>query len=82
MTGNLSIQSYLYPSLLLLPVYNDTTNRTVFEGSYVGASSFAAWEDDTGQNRRMLEKPCRNCSISWAHPLKWTVSLAAKRKPP
>ena len=55
MTGNLSIQSYLYPSLLLLPVYNDTTNRTVFEGSYVGASSFAAWEDDTGQNRRMLE---------------------------
>ena len=55
MTGNLSIQSYLYPSLLLLPVYNDTTNRTVFEGSYVGASSFAAWEDDTGLNRRMLE---------------------------
>ena len=52
---NLSISSYLYPSLLLLPVYNDTTSRTVFEGSYVGASSFSAWEDDTGQNRRMLE---------------------------
>ena len=55
MTGNLSIQSSLYPSLYLLPTYNGTTNRTVFEGSYVGASSFAAWEDATGNNRRMLE---------------------------
>lgn len=33
MTGNLSIQSYLYPSMYLLPYYNSTTNRTVFEGS-------------------------------------------------
>lgn len=55
MTGNLSIQGYLYPSMYLLPYYNDTTNRTVFEGSYVGASSFASWEDSTGNNRRMLE---------------------------
>ena len=55
MTGNLSIQGYLYPSLYLLPTYNNTTNRTVFEGSYVGASSFASWEDSTGNNRRMLE---------------------------
>ncbi len=55
MTGNLNISGYLYPSMLLLPTYNDTTNRTVFEGSYVGASSFAAWEDSTGNNRRMLE---------------------------
>ncbi len=55
MTGNLTIQSYLYPSLYLIPTYNDTTNRTVFEGSYVGASSFAAWEDSSGNNRRMLE---------------------------
>ena len=55
MTGNLSIQSNLYPSLYLLPTYNGTTNRTVFEGSYIGASSFAAWEDSTGNNRRMLE---------------------------
>ena len=30
-------------------------NRTVFEGSYVGASSFSSWEDGTGNNRRMLE---------------------------
>ena len=55
MTGNLSIQGYLYPSMYLLPYYNSTTNRTVFEGSYIGASSFASWEDSTGNNRRMLE---------------------------
>ena len=55
MTGNLGISGYLYPSLYLLPTYNSTTNRTVFEGSYVGASSFSSWEDSTGNNRRMLE---------------------------
>ena len=55
MTGNLSIQTSLYPSVYLLPTYNDTTNRTVFEGSYLGASSFAAGEDSSGNNRRMLE---------------------------
>ena len=42
-------------SLYLLPTYNSTTNRTVFEGSYIGASSFSSWEDSTGNNRRMLE---------------------------
>ena len=55
MTGNLAISGYLYPSLYLLPTYNSTTNRTVFEGSYIGASSFSSWEDGTGNNRRMLE---------------------------
>lgn len=68
MTGNLNISGYLYPSLLLLPTYNDTTNRTVFEGSYAGASSIAAWEDSTGNNRRMLEvrtKAYQN-SLDWA----------------
>ena len=55
MTGNLNIQGSLYPSLKLLPNYNGTTNNTVFEGSYVGASSFSSWEDTTGNNRRMLE---------------------------
>ena len=55
MTGNLAISGYLYPSLYLLPIYNSTTNRTVFEGSYAGASSFSSWEDSTGNNRRMLE---------------------------
>ena len=55
MTGNLSISGYLYPSVYLLPTYNSTTNRTVFEGSYVGASSFASWQDSSGNNRRMLE---------------------------
>lgn len=55
MTGNLSISGYLYPSVYLLPTYNSTTNRTVFEGSYVGASSFSSWQDSSGNNRRMLE---------------------------
>lgn len=55
MTGNLSISGYLYPSLYLLPTYNSTTNRTVFEGNYVGASSFSSWQDSSGNNRRMLE---------------------------
>ena len=55
MTGNLSIQNTLYPSLYLLPTQNATTNRTVFEGSYVGASSFSSWEDSSGNNRRMIE---------------------------
>lgn len=55
MTGNLQISGRLYPSLYLLPTYNDTTNRVVFEGSYSGAGSFSAWEDSSGTNRRMLE---------------------------
>ena len=55
MTGNLNIQGALYPSMLLKPTQSGQTNQTVFEGSYVGASSFAAWEDNTGNNRRMLE---------------------------
>lgn len=50
MTGNLTIQGSLYPSVYLTPTYNSTTNRTVFEGSYVGASSFAAWKDSTSNN--------------------------------
>ena len=33
MTGNLYIQSSLYPSLYLQPTYNGTAFRTVFEGS-------------------------------------------------
>lgn len=55
MTGNLTISGYLYPSLYLKSTYNSNTNRTVFEGSYTGASSFASWEDSSGNNRRMLE---------------------------
>ena len=55
MTGNLTISTSLYPSVYLTPYYNSSTNRTVFEGSYAGASSFSAWEDSTGNNRRMLE---------------------------
>lgn len=55
MTGNLYIQEWLYPSLFLKPTIGDTTNQVVFEGSYLGAASFSAWEDDTGNDRRMLE---------------------------
>lgn len=55
MTGNLTIQGSLYPSLILKPTYNSTANRIVFEGSYAGAASFSAWEDSTGNDRRMLE---------------------------
>ena len=55
MTGHLTIQGSLYPSMLLKPTREGQTNQTVFEGSYVGASSFAAWEDSSGNNRRMLE---------------------------
>ncbi len=55
MTGNLNIQSTYYPSMYLVPTYNNTTNRIVFEGSYLGAASFSAWEDGSGNNRRMLE---------------------------
>lgn len=68
MTGNLNIQSALYPSVYLVPTYNNTTNRTVFEGSYIGASSFAAWEDSSGNNRRMLEVRTKayQSSLDWA----------------
>lgn len=55
MTGNLNISTSLYPSLYLMPTSNNTTNRTVFEGSYLGASSFSAEEDSTRNNRRLLE---------------------------
>ena len=64
MTGNLSIQGTLYPSLYLLPTNSGQTNRIVFEGSYVGAASFAAWEDSTGNNRRMLEVRTKACQSS------------------
>ena len=55
MTGNLYISTSLYPSVILLPTNNNTTYRAVLEGSYAGAVSLAAWEDSTGNARRMLE---------------------------
>ena len=55
MTGDLSIVTSLYPSLFLMPTYNGTTNRAVFEGSYAGTISLGIWEDGTGNDRRMLE---------------------------
>jgi hypothetical protein len=55
MTGNLYIKTSLYPSMILQPTYNSTTNRSIFDGSYAGATSFSSWEDSSGDNRRMLE---------------------------
>ena len=55
MTGNLTVKTSLYPSLLLTPSYNGTVNRSIVEGSYLGATSLASWQDATGDNRRMLE---------------------------
>lgn len=76
MTGNLYIQSSYYPSLYLMPTYNSTTNRTVFEGSYVGASSFSSWEDSTGNNRRMLEvrNAAYQASMDYAVVLRSVIS--------
>ena len=55
MSGNLNIRTSLYPSVVLMPTNNDTTYRAVLEGSYSGAVSLAAWEDSSGNARRMLE---------------------------
>ena len=54
MTGNLEIKGTFYPTLTLLPTSNSTTYRIVLEGSYMGESSLAAWNDSTGDDRRML----------------------------
>ena len=78
MSGNLNISTSLYPSLYLLPTYNSTTNRTVFEGSYIGASSFSSWEDGTGNNRRMLEirNAAYQASLDYAVMLRTCVNGA------
>ena len=55
MTGNLTISTQLYPSLVLQPYYNDVTSRAVVEGSYAGNCSISAWDDATGNNRRGIE---------------------------
>lgn len=56
MTGALNIQGSYYPSFNLVPT-NSTSKikKAVFEGSYAGSVSISAWEDDSGQNRRILE---------------------------
>lgn len=54
--ATLDIQSAYYPSFNLFPT--DSTSKikkAVFEGSYSGSASMSAWEDDSGQNRRILE---------------------------
>ena len=65
-------------SICLLPSYNNTTNRTIFEGSYIGASSFSSWEDSTGNNRRMLEirNAAYQASLDYAVMLRTCVNGA------
>ena len=60
MTGDLTIQGQMYPALHVQPLENSTTNSAVFEGNFAGAASMAAYEDATGNNRRMLEVRNRN----------------------
>ncbi len=56
MSGTLNIEGDWYPSFNLVPT-NSTSKikKAVFEGSYAGSVSISAWEDDSGQNRRILE---------------------------
>ena len=54
MTGNLTIQSSHYPSVILLPTNNNVAYRSVLEGSYLGESSIGAWNDYTGSDRRLI----------------------------
>lgn len=56
MTGALNIQGSYYPSFNLVPTIDTSKiKKAVFEGSYAGSVSISAWEDDSGQNRRILE---------------------------
>lgn len=80
MTGNLTIQGSLYPSLILKPTYNSTTNRIVFEGSYVGAASFSAWEDSTGNDRRMLEVRTAAYQASLDNEMRAQAAVHARRR--
>lgn len=54
MSGNLTITNNIYPSIIMSPT-SDQGYVSVLEGSYKGATSIAAYNDTTGQNRRMLE---------------------------
>lgn len=56
MSGALNIQGSYYPSFNLVPTIDTSKiKKAVFEGSYSGSASMSAWEDDSGQNRRILE---------------------------
>ena len=64
MTGNLAIQGGQYPSITLKPTYNDVAFRSYIEGNFNGATSISAWDDSSGNNRRMLEVRCKTLSPS------------------
>ena len=54
--ADLSIKGEYYPSFNLTPTNaSSKIKKAVFEGSLYGAVSMSAWEDDSGQNRRILE---------------------------
>ena len=55
MTGNLTVQGNLYPSVILKPTNNDTTMRGIVEGSYSGNVALSIYEDSSGNNRRMVQ---------------------------
>lgn len=56
MTGTLNIEGSWYPSFNLVPTTSTSKiTKAVFEGSYAGSVSISAWEDYSGQNRRILE---------------------------
>ena len=54
--ADLSIKGEYYPSLNIVPIKSTSKiKKAVFEGSYAGSASMSAWEDDVGQNRRIIE---------------------------
>ena len=64
MTGNLTINYGAFPRLILTPDYNSTTNRSMVEGSYSGETSIQAWNDSTGDYRRILAVRNSSCKES------------------
>lgn len=73
MTGNLNITERLRPSLKLTPSQDGQSNKVVFEGSYIGEASFAAWEDSTGNNRRVLSVYTKGAQESLDNAVKLRV---------
>ena len=56
MTGNLNIQTQLYPSLKLKPTYESAKMAAaVVEGNFNGIAALEACEDENGNVRRQLE---------------------------
>lgn len=52
--GYLEITDYMYPFLWLRPIYGNVKNVGRLESGYDGTISIQAWEDSSGQNRRIF----------------------------